>query len=240
MTETANTEKTINPPNTPRNIFQRIYTPSSPDDTSIVIAFIALALVVAVGVGIFKGGGTFLQLLQNTEISRGLITFLVALATVAIATILVIYAVTGNDDKERTKERFSQGKEVLTTLVGILGTVLGFYFGSAEKGAANDLALAEPHFQALQLTTHISGGSPPYRYSISSEKQEFTKIEGHVSNDGWIIENLDKQPNAGAVIMIEVLDARNRSISKTATYPTGGQNISQAPSKIQAAQSKTP
>ena len=37
------------------------------------------------------------------------------------------------------KERFDRGKEVLSLLIGIFGTIIGFYFGSAtqEKTVSN-------------------------------------------------------------------------------------------------------
>jgi len=71
---------------------------------------------------------TLLHELSNTEVARGLITFLVAVSTVGIALILTVYAVATQDPK--AKENFGLAKEVLSSLIGVLGTIVGFYFGS--------------------------------------------------------------------------------------------------------------
>lgn len=70
------------------------------------------------------------DILQNAEKTRGLITFSVAIVTVAIALIMVFYLVFGEGDKEQVKDRFTFGKDVLMVFVGILGTVMGFYYGA--------------------------------------------------------------------------------------------------------------
>jgi hypothetical protein len=39
--------------------------------------------------------------------------------------------------------RFKSGKDVLMALIGVLGTILGFYFGAATDGKSSDAQLAE-------------------------------------------------------------------------------------------------
>jgi len=189
-----------------------------PDNIKSSILVLGLLAVAAVLFGIFDGGGRFLLLLKDSEVSRGLITFLIALTTVLLAIILTLYAITG-EGEDTVKERFSLGKDVLTTLVGILGTVLGFYFGSADKTLPNPPALAEINFRGQQLMTHVSGGTPPYRYSITSPNQQFSKIEARLSKDGWILEVLDKQPPAGTPIIVNVSDAKDKTISLASNFP---------------------
>lgn len=207
-----------------------------PNSVSDSILLIGLVVVGALLVGVFIGGGKFLLLLKDSEVSRGLITFLVALTTVFLAIILTLYAITA-EDKETIKERFSLGKEVLTTLVGILGTVLGFYFGSAEKAPPNQLGLAKINFHGQQLMTHVSGGTPPYRYSVTSAGQTFSKIESRLSKDGWILETLDKQPPAGTAITVDVSDAKDKSVSLISNFPTD--QPSEKPSKGAASVTST-
>lgn len=191
---------------------------TDPGNIKSAIMLLGLLAVVALLLGIFNGGGKFLFLVKDSDVSRGLITFLVALTTVLLAIILVLYAITTSEDKDTAKERFSQGKEVLTTLVGILGTVLGFYFGSASGTAPNPLAVSDIKFHGQQVMAHVSGGTPPYRYSVKAAKQEFTSIDNRISKDGWILESLDKQPPAGTSVTMSVTDAKDKSVSSDTKF----------------------
>lgn len=69
-----------------------------------------------------------------TEAARSLITYLVAVITIVIALILTLMAFFST--LPDLKERFALGKEVLTILIGVLGTIVGFYYGSAPKEPA--------------------------------------------------------------------------------------------------------
>ena len=67
---------------------------------------------------------TLLRELSDTAVARGLITFLVAVATVGIALILTVYMIVSpNSD---AKDRFGVAKEVLSTLIGVLGTIVDY------------------------------------------------------------------------------------------------------------------
>ncbi len=70
---------------------------------------------------------------NQDDSARILITFLVAVATIAIAFMATLTAMVIRE----YKERFALAKEVLTILVGILGTIVGFYFGTANNPASN-------------------------------------------------------------------------------------------------------
>lgn len=78
---------------------------------------------------------TLLRELSNFEVARGLITFLVAVTTVGIALILTVYVVVTQDGA--AEKKFILGKEVLTGLIGVLGTIIGFYFGASNPPKKN-------------------------------------------------------------------------------------------------------
>ncbi|HVR27081.1 MAG TPA: PASTA domain-containing protein [Candidatus Polarisedimenticolia bacterium] len=74
----------------------------------------------------------FLSSLADKERARGLITFLIAISTVGVAIILSISTLilAAGDDGDK---RFDRGKQVLSVLIGVLGTIVGFYFGAETK-----------------------------------------------------------------------------------------------------------
>ncbi len=113
------------------------------------LVFITVVVLILIALGLYASGGQFLLYLQKTEISRGFITFLVAVITVSMALILVVWALTSEADETKFKTRFTSAKEILATLVGILGTILGFYFGSSGTETERQLSLSEFKFKGL-------------------------------------------------------------------------------------------
>jgi hypothetical protein len=90
-----------------------------------VLALIVLAVILGV---VLDPNQKFLTKLAVGEVARGLITFLIAIGTVGIAIILAVSTlVLGGGDADK---RFDRAKQVLTVLIGVLGTIVGFYFGS--------------------------------------------------------------------------------------------------------------
>ncbi len=95
----------------------------------------AVVFVSLLGIGYFAKGQ-----IQSVEYARGMISLLLR----------------GRDDRHRhvvltlmaalqttvDEARFKSGKEVLTTLVGIFGTILGFYFGSMNGEKADQPQVA--------------------------------------------------------------------------------------------------
>lgn len=73
---------------------------------------------------------TMLVELAKPEQARGLITFLFAVATVGIALVIVLAVFLSTGTKEDVAERFRMGKDILAVLIGVFGTIIGFYFGT--------------------------------------------------------------------------------------------------------------
>jgi heme/copper-type cytochrome/quinol oxidase subunit 2 len=126
--------------------------------------------------------GGFLSQLADEETARGLITFLIAITTVGIAVILAISTVVLKESAENDK-RFDRGKQVLTILIGVLGTIVGFYFGSAQETENTPPATGPGQTQTLTITTttlpaatvnmpysttlQATGGTPPLTWSVT-------------------------------------------------------------------------
>lgn len=100
-----------------------------------------LLIAVFIALGIFFSTG-FLDKLAQPNVARGLVTFLFVFATIAIfviASIAVFWA-----SYEEVEKRAGLAKELMAVMIGVLGTILGFYFGSAESAA-----LQPPQEQAV-------------------------------------------------------------------------------------------
>jgi hypothetical protein len=178
-----------------------------------------------------------LKNLEENGSARGLITFLIAFVTVSIAIVLTLYVAVSDLAKEEVKERFSMGKEVFTALVGILGTIVGFYFGAAKETGQppqqGQPAVAQVQISPVKLSgdqlikgqspitleTKITGGTPPYSYTILFEpKNLITEITEKSSPDGNIKEELkiaEKLTANGEVttVQIDIKDAKGKTAS---------------------------
>jgi hypothetical protein len=62
--------------------------------------------------------------------TRGVLAFLFGITTVGIV-IMVVVAVFFEARETTLDDRFQRGKDILTILIGLLGAILGYYFGQA-------------------------------------------------------------------------------------------------------------
>jgi hypothetical protein len=162
----------------------------------VALAFVAILSSVFwpyVGKGLDK---TLLQQLADTETARGLITFLVAVSTVGIALILIVWVASTGLAADVVKERSAFSKEVMTSLIGILGTIIGFYFGATQGGQAPSRSgstaptLASFSFTppkpekggTMTLRATLSGGQSPYVYAIRFTPDTIKEIDGQTQN----------------------------------------------------------
>jgi hypothetical protein len=143
----------------------------------VVIAIsIQFAVFVLIGSAIFGfDRGHVLTTMSQISFARGLITYLFTTVTVSTAVVLIVSALTTGGDEVHDKQ-YQRGKEVLSLLLGVFGTIVGFYFGS-EVGAKNErpleiapLRLGKTEVLAgeqFTLMTIVGGGRGPYRFGIS-------------------------------------------------------------------------
>ena len=191
----------------------------------VIALLILLGVFILIGAAIFGLDEGFLVNMSKTEFARGLITYLFAVATIGIAVVLVVSALTGQLTDENEK-KFQHGKEVLSLLLGVFGTVVGFYFGSAiteSKRIEEDMIRLTPPLlsqsnvtagESVTLTAAVIGGNPPYRYGITLEDDIALKYEKFVSPNAWIVTEIQapevNEPTV-AIIRIGVIDATGKS-----------------------------
>jgi len=156
-----------------------------------------------------------IERLNDPAFTRGLITWVIVLATIGIAFVLIYQAFFS---LESSDDRFRRGREIFTGLMGVLGTIVGFYFGSAEKPGTG-LEVAAIRLADKQLISHISGGTRPYRYSVTSTEKDFTQIK-KVSDDGWVTETLPQVPQPSSTLTIDVVDGKDQKASRKIDIPS--------------------
>lgn len=193
------------------------------------IAFVAIAIVVVVFiVYAISGSRGVLTSLADEKIARGLITFLITLATVAIAIILALSAIIS--DPSVVKDRFTLGKEVLSILIGVLGTIVGFYFGSSVSGQTQPLRIQSAIISNEQpkkgerttLVAFVEGGKPPYTYSVAFDPpigataKDLPVVDGTIKFDVQVPPDLKADTQEAYVI--DVKDSEG----KTVTYNKDG------------------
>ncbi|MBA4422286.1 MAG: hypothetical protein C0390_04180 [Syntrophus sp. (in: bacteria)] len=79
----------------------------------VIMAVFSILILIAVIRGV-----PVLNRLSEPNFARGLITFIICLATIGLAFMLVCYAFSESSD-----ERFKRAREVFAGLLGILGTI---------------------------------------------------------------------------------------------------------------------
>jgi hypothetical protein len=143
-----------------------------------LFAVLGIAVIWLIAYIVTQEKQVFLRTLADKEIARGLITFLIAITTVGIAIILAISTLVLTEGPEGDK-RFDRGKQVLSVLIGVLGTIVGFYFGAADSNTAKQRTQTEQHIVTASLPTgeankpyplttlQTTGLTPPLKWTVT-------------------------------------------------------------------------
>jgi hypothetical protein len=136
-----------------------------------------------------------LEDLSSIPRARGLITFLIAIGTISIALILAVASVImDGENEEALKERLSKGKEILTVLVGVLGTIVGFYFANNSDSSAARMKLEilkspgkVQEGMEFEVLAKATGGELPYEANVNIVGAEGLSASGVVDNKSGLI-----------------------------------------------------
>ena len=167
-----------------------------------------------------------LGLLQYIPTSRGLITFLVTLVTVTIALILALSTIVSNSPDR--SERFKDGKDLLFALIGVLGTIIGFYFGLEPNEAQLKLAPVVLTNEApsvgdkLNLISFATGGEAPFKFEIAFEPKVLAPVtvespngllDLEIDTATFDRESFSEESEQKIGITINVTDGRGATVS---------------------------
>jgi hypothetical protein len=194
----------------------------------VLLAFIiVLSVISLIGAAVLGFDKGVLGNMSRSEFARGLITYLYAVVTIGTAVVLVLSALLAPADDAHEK-RFQRGKEILALLLGVFGTIVGFYFGQAqavENGTSalviSTLDVSPRTVQAgsnITVRAVVTGGVLPYKFgaAIGNDAADPTK---NVEDGGWItIELGTRQLRADepSIVKVVVQDGSGHRSSQNA------------------------
>src|SRR5262245_14848578 len=99
----------------------------------IIASVLVLAFLIVMALAFHSE--SFIAKLGDQDFARGLITFIISVSTIVLGFILVTSSLFGASDAQgqEAENRFRRGREVFAGLLGVLGTIVGFYFGAAQQ-----------------------------------------------------------------------------------------------------------
>jgi hypothetical protein len=188
----------------------------------LIAVMLILSVFFLIGMAIF-GFDRILSSMSRVDFARGLITYLFAIVTIGTAVLLVVSGLTAPGDQHADR-RFERGKEILSLLLGVFGTIIGFYFGSeVNKPPEGGLQLAPLRLSVAQakvtVTTFAGGGKGPYEYAVTIG-DAVPKVFEPVPENGWIVKDLDSggiPKQASVPVVATVRDADGHSVRQSAT-----------------------
>ena len=190
---------------------------------ALLIVLSVIALIAAAVLGVDKG---VLRSMGTTQYARGLITYLFAVVTIGTAVVIILAGLMGPDNPE-TEKRFQRGKEILSLLLGVFGTIVGYYFG-ADAGTQRALILqvspihvapmaGKPGYVTVEA--FVAAGSPPYSYGLGVDSGAIPANKP-VPEDGWIVAQFQIGSAAGTLRLV-VQDAAGQTVEKTVSVNGG-------------------
>jgi hypothetical protein len=193
-------------------------------------ALLGFGFIVAVLLYVGMYTTDFYSSLASLDQVRGLISFLITIA--AVATIILIgVGIFWLEDKDEVKERFAAAKDLLTIVIGVLGTIVGFYFGTQvteRQASIQNAAISEPANGQAKVTATLAGGSAPYHYSITfvdpsntipADKLKAMSITDKRSENGAISEDIKIPPVAKETKLTYTLTAKDAKGQRTQANP---------------------
>ncbi len=196
----------------------------------LIALLILFSVFVLIGAAIFGLDRGVLLGMAKAEFARGLITYLFAVVTIGTAVVLVVSALTSGADEAHDKT-FQRGKEILSLLLGVFGTIVGFYFGSEVKNTPSaelsalrvtPLLLSQQSVvggETVTVTAAVSGATPPYQYGLALGDESEVKYDQIVANNGWIVASLPTRPVKEKTLMgvkLGVKDAAGQTLTTSA------------------------
>jgi len=143
------------------------------------LGVVTVAVVIAVGVAMRNSS------IVTADAARVMLATMFAIGTLGMAFALMLGVFLSTDTKMELKDRFGLALQAFTPLVGIVGTVLGFYFGTNLTAPVDPLTIVDvtvpslkvPSTEKTTLTVLVQGGKGPWVYTLDFGTNEIPKIQ---------------------------------------------------------------
>jgi hypothetical protein len=195
-----------------------------PHAGTIGLGVVALCFLIGIAWGL--SSSDFYSSLALTEQGRGLITFLFALTATAIILMHSIAIFSFKDSKD-LEGRIGPAKDVLTVVIGVLGTIIGFYFGSSVDSRMNisnisiNPSVLTKTTPKVDLHARINGGVGPFQYTIHYGDTSVSDVSqvSHIRKELNISKEISQPDVKSLNITLAVTDSRGNQAHSTAIFP---------------------
>lgn len=195
----------------------------------VISILIILGVFVLIGAAILGADNGVLGKMADSNFARGLITYLFAVVTIGTAVVLVV-AVLTSETSDANMDKVDKGKDILALLLGVFGTIVGFYFGSEiSQSTTQDnsldvtpLLLSVPQARSAQqvtITASVSDGEAPYLYRVAVGKDAEPGPSNFVDSNSWIVYAMPApqvSENLIVPITVQVEDAAGTVVTRVA------------------------
>jgi len=135
--------------------------------TMLTAAILLAVMLVFLANLVVPGNANLLNRLDDPEYARGIITYLFSVGTIGVI-LIVVYA---NLSGQLKNEQYENAKTFVSLLLGLFGTIVGFYYGqasSADNTAPVEVAelqttgIAGDSLASVAMMGRVFGGTSPY------------------------------------------------------------------------------
>lgn len=189
------------------------------------VTILVFALIFSIFVMIAVNLNGMLNHLSNRNYARGLITYLFAVGTIGTIAVALLYALLNQDLESK---QFSHAKDLLSILIGVFGTIVGYYFGSEGTSAntkENELKIIpikKPE-DSLMLEKNysyeaaINGGQYPYNYQISLSEKNIAEgfTDGLIETNIFLDSSFANISGQSSNLILKITDKNDKTITLT-------------------------
>lgn len=169
-----------------------------------VVWFAGIIGMLFVAVVFFRTGYN-LPDMANPDFARGTISYLIVLAFIILGVLMILAALFGPfQDDQKSDAAFRRAREIYMSVVGIVGTIVGFYYGSA---TITPIQLEmQTKTVGSNLVVQVSGGVKPYRVVVKIDGKP-TEIKSERGLE--IIDICKLSKSVDDKYIVEVTDAKD-------------------------------